>query len=670
LQGDYKTQNILTFLVILNFVVGMLVVYASSGSTNGQLQTLNELAQHTPNQIAAIPVGANPDAIGVDGTLHKIFVVNSDENTVSVISSLNDTKIGDDIKVGRGPSALGVNDFNHEVYVANSIDDTVSVISSLNDTKIGDDIKVGSEPTAIGIYAGEVYVANKDGNTVSVIDSFNHTKIGNDIQVGGNPDAIGISGGVPKVYVANNLDDTVSVIDVTNHTKIGNDIKVGNYPTAIAIEICPPSNCYGYSKVYVANHVEESLIPDNVSVINSTSDTKIGNDIKVGNYPTAIAIDNVFGTDKVYVANKIDDTVSVINATNDTKIEKDIQVGRGPSALGVDSSQGKVYVTNSGDNTVSIIDEATDKVVAAVTFSVKPFNAGHIECGKDKLVAPTAQQFYIGSGSECTAIPNQGFGFVSWQENLGGNSSRVLQFASPTPFYEPILDFFHLASDKPEAALNITKFGGFTVNFKALPPPIPPEYVATLFTVVITAFVGTWLTPTVIGWRKTRKEGSRLNDYRNEIKKLYNDGKLDMNDIHGLNNLKDNIKDQYLRGKINKEQYDKLADEISISYGEILTKEIDSLNKLPGNDKVKQLSATIRNIEDMHASLKKETSILYQELFNERIVSLNSLQENDKGKTLAEIKDDISDAYSKGKISELHYSLLKEKLSNYENPKG
>ena len=34
--------------------------------------------------------------------------------------------------------------------------------------------------------------------------------------------------------------------------------------------------------------------------------------------------------------------------------------------------------------------------------------------------------------------------------------------------------------------------GSFTANFKALPPPIPPEYVATLFTVVATAFIGSW----------------------------------------------------------------------------------------------------------------------------------------------------------------------------------
>ena len=55
-----------------------------------------------------------------------------------------------------------------------------------------------------------------------------------------------------------------------------------------------------------------------------------------------------------------------------------------------------------------------------------------------------------------------------------------------------------MKSDKPEATLNITKFGSFTANFKALPPSIPSEYIATLFTVVVTAFVGTWLIPLVV----------------------------------------------------------------------------------------------------------------------------------------------------------------------------
>ena len=65
---------------------------------------------------------------------------------------------------------------------------------------------------------------------------------------------------------------------------------------------------------------------------------------------------------------------------------------------------------------------------------------------------------------------------------------------------------------------------------RRLPPPIPPEYIATLFTVIVTAFVGTWLTPTVIGWRKARNQGKKLEYYYNEINNLYGDSKLDEKD--------------------------------------------------------------------------------------------------------------------------------------------
>jgi hypothetical protein len=116
-----------------------------------------------------------------------------------------------------------------------------------------------------------------------------------------------------------------------------------------------------------------------------------------------------------------------------------------------------------------------------------------------------------------------------------------------------------------------------------------------------------------------------------------------------------------------------LTDEISISYGEIFTKEIDSLDNLSGSDNLTRLSAIINDIEEMHtegkinneryANLKKDTSILYQEIFRRRIDSLNTLPENDKGKLLDEIKA------SKDKISELHYTLLEKKLSNYEKQK-
>jgi hypothetical protein len=191
--------------------------------------------------------------------------------------------------------------------------------------------------------------------------------------------------------------------------------------------------------------------------------------------------------------------------------------------------------------------------------------------------------------------------------------------------------------------------------------------------VIATAFIGTWLTPTIIGWRKAKKQGSKLDYYHNEVKKMYrnnyngdNDGELYRRDIEKLNDLRDDITGEYTRGKINKEQYDKIGDEISTSYGEIFTKEINSLNSLSEDDhKEKRLSAVKNDIEEIRAkgrinneyyvNLKNEISTRYQEIYNKKIG-------NDD-----EIKNKIANAYAEGKISEQHYKLLNEKLSDNKN---
>ena len=382
------------------------------------------------------------------------------DNTVSVIDGENNTKIGNDIPVGNSPEAIGVNEDTNTIYVANLNNNTVSVIDGENNTKI-DDIPVGKGPRdlAVNQLHDIIYVAYLDNNSVSVIDGENNTKI-DDIPVGTSGD-IDVISSLDTIYVSNNDSDSVSVISLTNNTKI-DDIPVGKGPGDIGV--------------------------------NSDTNT-------------------------IYVAND-DDTVSVIDGNSKTKIGNDIPVGKGPGDIGVNSDTNTIYVANNWDNSVSVIDGKANKVVAKVTFSTEPFNGGRIECDKDKLTAPIGQQFYVYSGSQCTAKSNQGFEFVSWQENLGGNSTQLLKFSSPSSIVDSILDFFDMKPDKQEATLNITKFGSFTANFKALPPPIPTQYVATLITIVATAFIGSWLTPTVIEWRNRRKQVSKLDHCHNEAKNL------------------------------------------------------------------------------------------------------------------------------------------------------
>ena len=403
-----------------------------------------------------------------------------------------------------------------------------------------------------------------------------------------------------------------TLYEIANHTSSHEipSIPVGKGPSAIGVNL-------NTNTIYVANKEDNT-----VSVIDGKNNSKIGKDIPVGKGPSAIGVN----TNTIYVANKDDNTVSVIDINNNKNIGKDIPVGNGPSAISVNWITNSTYIAERIDNAVSVIDSKSNKVVTRVMFNVEPFNSGHIECDNVKSPSPLLQQFYLYSGAKCTAKPNPGFEFVSWQENLNGNSTQLLQLAPAPSILDSILDLFHMKPDKPEATLNISKFGSFTANFKSLPPPVPPEYIATLFTVVVTAFVGTWLIPTVIGWRKSRNQGKKLDYYYNEINNLKTNvleenGKIPEDNLTNINNSRIDIEQQYTRGKINKEQFDKLSDDLSKKYREMFKNEIDYLNNLP---------------------------------------------EYNKENRLSEIKKDIENAYADEKINEMHYKLLKENISGFE----
>jgi hypothetical protein len=198
-----------------------------------------------------------------------------------------------------------------------------------------------------------------------------------------------------------------------------------------------------------------------------------------------------------------------------------------------------------------------------------------------------------------------------------------------------------------------------------------------LFTVVVTALISSWLTPTIIGWRKAKKQGKELDYYNQKVRNLYSDDKLDKNDISEVDNLTNDMAYAYTRGKINNEQYGELMKDISIRYEEIFKKEIDSLND--GNNKnidESRLYDLRKSIEDAYlkgkmnqqhyANLVNNISMLYQEVFKKEIDSLNSLTNNeDKMRLLNKIHSDIQDAYSREKVTEKHYKLLKEKISDY-----
>ena len=563
-------------------------IYTTAEATyvaNFRSNTVSVIDSDTNTVIKDIHVRDGPRFIDALAGGGAVYVANFRSNTVSVIDSDTNTVIKN-ITVGDRPRFIDAL-AGGSVYVANSGSNTVSVINPANNTVIKN-IKVEVSPSSIHRYGGSVYVANSGSNTVSVINLVNNTVIKN-IKVGANPGSITTS--MNAVYVANSDSNTVSVINPVTNTVIKN-ITVGVSPGSI----------YGFGNtVYVANGESNT-----VSVIDLVNNTVIKN-ITVGDNPSSI-----YGYgDAVYVANSDSNTVSVINLVTNTVI-KNIKVGASPGSIY--GFGGAVYVANSDSNTVSVINPVTNEVVAGVTFVINPFEGGQIIC--NGLDAPINRYFYASSGAECVAKPNNGFEFSSWTQNLADNSTITINASttSGSP-WTPLLDIFGVKFIDPAANLTVNRFGNFTAYFKALPPPVPAQYWASLFTVVVTALVGSLLIPAVVGWIKSKKQTSRLNSFHQQMALVYGDSKLEENYTNQLNILNRNISDSYAAGKISNEQYTHLKNEVSTAYQKIFKKKIESI--------------TDPNTE-----------------------------------AIGKIKNEIRDAYSDGKITELHYKLMNEKISD------
>ena len=267
--------------------------------------------------------------------------------------------------------------------------------------------------------------------------------------------------------------------------------------------------------------------------------------------------------------------------------------------------------------TMSVIDGSIDKITAGTTFNIHPANSGGIWCNNKEY--PTNTFLYVASDTKCIARPAKDFEFSSWVENLPHNSTVPLnQSAISDSPWNSFLSIFGKPNDA-SATFDVNRFGTFTANFKAVPPPVPPEYWIPLYGIIVSTIVG-WSIPSIIGWIKSKTQIRRANQYHKRIHSLYADNNKSYENDKTLDTLKTDIKNAYAEGKISEEHYNNLRDETSILYERAYKNKIDSLNG--------KIDAENNRIE------------------------------------LDEIKNEITDAYAEGKITEEHYTLLKEKIAN------
>jgi YVTN family beta-propeller protein len=162
-----------------------------------------------------------------------VYVTSYSDDSVTVIGENNQTAI---INVGDGPIGLAVTPDRGDVYVVNSNDDTVSIIDTFTDTVI-DTVTVGSAPWGItvGAEGKYVYVTNSNADTVTVIQTADRS-IARTYSVGDTPRGVAAPCNGTIAYVINQGNGSISKIDMDDDAVtelaaglIDNAYSIGNF---------------------------------------------------------------------------------------------------------------------------------------------------------------------------------------------------------------------------------------------------------------------------------------------------------------------------------------------------------------------------------------------------------------------------------------------------------
>jgi YVTN family beta-propeller protein len=336
--------------------------------------------------LGTIPVGLNPGQVVVNPATHSVYVVNTGDNTVSVIDSekLTVTKV---IPVGKGPTAIAINPLVGVVFVANS---SAGSITGIQGTKVVGTVHIGGNPVAmvVDVALNQLYVADAARNQVEILNATTGKLLGT-LPTVLQPTVMALDIASHGVWVAcTGASGSVVVIDGT-HNQIAttvNGIPAGTTSisvdpvTDVAVLAIPSANdtvsingANGYSIQITggaigADPIATAFDPIGLFLVADSGDGVIyfaegdGN-FGLGNFyeveaseAEAIAVNpttNQFAVD--YAPGEQTYLIDLLNPLFRSDYHQ-VFSGRNNRGLAFDPITARLFVANNGDNTVSAFD--------------------------------------------------------------------------------------------------------------------------------------------------------------------------------------------------------------------------------------------------------------------------------------------------------------------------
>src|SRR5487761_472919 len=368
--------------VAIDSALGTAVVvdHGASGSA-GAVTLINLDSNAAP---VTLPVGNAPTGVGVDDILHLAAVVNSSDNTLSIVNlqtqavtpfSLPASPTG--TTPPPSPYSVGVNPLTHRALIAYS-NTNVATVVDLSTTP----------PTLVCVLGGnDASMANNCATTPNT-----NTR---PVSTGPTPE-IAVEPKLNWAVVTPGGSGSVSIVDLGTPATA---TQVARVPNVIASATLSTS----VRGVAINTQTEQALLTDpnqtNLTLF-SVLDQTI-NSVSLGQGELAAAVNPL--TDVGVIVNSAAGTVTVLDLRTLMSIGNSVTVGTLPVAVAIDPGKNVAVIANSGSNSVSILP------------------LGPIRSPQITEVSPDTT-FTAGASGSLTLTVN-GFGFASGsQVRLDGSS--------------------------------------------------------------------------------------------------------------------------------------------------------------------------------------------------------------------------------------------------------
>lgn len=283
--------------------------------------------------VGTVPVGNGPVAVAVNRAGTRAYSANSGSNDVSVVD-IPGLSVVATIPVGSGPHGLALTPDGTRLYVANWNSNNVSVIDTSSNTVVAT-VAVGNTPFTVAVTPDgtKAYVTNYNDVQVYVIGTGSNTVVAQ-IPVGGTYNTgIVVSPDGSKAY-ASSWANGIHVIDTATDNMIAtvanNGSLWGSGPAAVSSDgskLYVPavySTCFGYS----------CTVGNQVAIVDTASRT-VTKTVTVGNGPTDAVIDSLGG--QVFVTAMNSNNVTAIDTATDTVSGTAVTVGAAPYGIAIEA---------------------------------------------------------------------------------------------------------------------------------------------------------------------------------------------------------------------------------------------------------------------------------------------------------------------------------------------